>query len=438
MKRRASLKEIGRLESQTRLGKMLVSHYVDAHEIRRTRSQPIAWASLGAPHEILWNMGFTVLFPEAYAATCGAKHAATHHCEITEGKGYENHLCTYARNSIGSVIADLEVHRDMRLCGYKRDGVKEFLDGLERRMPFQPLARPDLLLTASNSCIVVQKWWEHLSQYLRVPLIAIDTPYVANGVDTGEILAYVKQQCLDLISFLENMTGVKFDYDRLAEIVKRGETCGQLYHEALQLNKADPPPMSWFDLMAHNFVNLALRYTEEAAEHYHLLVTEVKDRVANGVVAFPGARYRVYWDGIPYWFALRSLSEILRGLGLCPITSNYDEIFLFPYLDSSRPLDSIVENTALLFLNRSIEYKAERVKQLCTDFNLDGGIFAYAMTCKPFSIVQKYIADVVERGLGLPCVTIDGDLVDHRFYEEEATKLRLQAFAETIEGREKT
>ena len=432
------MKEAGRLESQSRLGKMIVNHYKGAHEARRSGSQPIAWASLGVPHEILWNMDFIVLFPEAYAATCGARHAATRHCEVTESKGYETHLCTYARNSIGSLLADLEVHEDMTLSTYERDGVKLFLEGLEERMPFQPLARPDFLVTASNSCIVVQKWWEHLSHYLKIPLVSIDTPYIAPGTDKEAILAYVKQQCLELISFLENMTGKKFDYDRFTEIVRRGEMCMHGYHEAMQLNKADPPPMSWFDLMAHNFAILALRHTEEAIEHYRLLVAEVKDRITHGVAAFPGIKHRIYWDGIPYWFALRSLSEMMKSLGLCPITSNYDEVFLFPYLDGNRPLDSVVENTALLYLNRSIEYKKERVKKLFIDFNLDGGIFAYAMTCKPFSIVQKYISDYIQKDLGLPCVTIDGDLVDHRFYDEGTTEKRLQAFAETLETGKKT
>lgn len=398
-----------RLESQKRLGKLILEHYSGAHEVKRSKSQPIAWASTGAPNEILWAMDFYVQYPEAYAATCGARHAAHAHCEITEAHGYERHLCTYCRNSLGSSIADIE-----------------------GKVTFEPLARPDFLLVSNSSCILITKWWEHLSHYYQIPLINIDCPLIVPEMNEGEIVAHVKRQCLDLISFLESFTGKKFDYDRLQEIVANGKRSADNYREMLNANKHDPVPATFFDLMGHNFPNLVLRYKPEVGEHYRLMKEELDQRISDGIVPMPDIKHRVYWDGIPYWFAIRDLSEKLQGLGMCLVTSAYFELFAFDRLDPSRPLDSVAENTALFYLNRSVSYKSETTEKIFKDYKIDAGIFAYALSCKPFSISMHYIADHVQTKLGKPITIIEGDLVDETFYDEERNNMKLQALAETL------
>ena len=175
-----------RLAGQKRLAKLIMEHYSGAEEVKRTRSQPVVWAGAGAPNEILWAMGFYVQFPEANAATCGAKHLAHANCELTESRGYEHHLCTYCRNSIGAALADIE----------------------GQDVP-EKLARPDLLVSANNSCILATKWWEHLSHYWNIPLISFDCPILTPDANPKEILEHVKRQCADFIKYLEDFTGKK-------------------------------------------------------------------------------------------------------------------------------------------------------------------------------------------------------------------------------------
>ena len=404
-------KQVGkRLEAQRRLGKLISEHYSGAYEAKKTKAQPIAWVSSGAPNEILWAMDFYVQFPEAYAATCGARHAAHAHCKITEARGYEHHLCTYCRNSIGSTLADIE--------------------GKE---PFEPLARPDFLLVANNSCILITKWWEHLSHYWKIPMINIDSPLIVPGMDERQIVDHVKRQCLDLIAFLEDFTGKKFDYDRLKDIVANGKESADGYREVLNTNKHDPVPATYFDIMSQNFPNLVLRYRPEAAEHYRLMKAELDQRIDDGVVPMSDMKYRLYWDGIPYWFAIRHLSEKLQSLGMCLIAGAYSEVFTFDRLDPSRPLESVAENTSLFYLNRTARYKAELTEKMFKEFSLDAGIFAYALSCKPFSITMHYIADYIQKNLEVPVTIIEGDLVDETFFDKEKNNIRLEALAEALE-----
>jgi len=409
-----TLKVNHRLEAQKRLGKLIQEHYSYAREVEKKKDQFIAWTTSGAPNEILWTMDFFVQFPEAYAATCGARHAAHAHCVITEAHGYERHLCTYCRNSLGSTLAEIE--------------------GKEA---FDPLARPDFLLVANNSCILITKWWEHLSHYWKIPMINIDSPLIVPGMDQKEIVDHVKRQCMDLINFLEGFTGKKFDYDRLKEIVANGKRSAEGYREVLNANRHDPVPATFFDLIGHNFPNLVLRFKPEAEEHYKMMKAELDQRISDGIVPMPNMKYRLYWDGVPYWFAIRNLSEKLQNLGMCLVTSTYFEVFAFERIDPSRPLDSVAENTAMFYLNRSVNYKAEVTEKIFKDFHLDAGVFAYALSCKPFSISMHYIADTIQKKLSAPVTIIEGDLVDETFYDEERNNMKLQALAETLAAKKR-
>jgi benzoyl-CoA reductase/2-hydroxyglutaryl-CoA dehydratase subunit BcrC/BadD/HgdB len=403
-----------RLEGQKRLGGLITDHYNSAREIELTREKPIAWASTLAPSEILWAMDFCVQYPEAYAATSGARHVAHGHCEITEQRGYERHLCTYCRNSIGATIGQLE-----------------------GREVFEPLARPDFLLVTNNTCILITKWWEHLSHYWKVPLINIDCPVLLPGMDEKEAVQHVKRQLVDLIKFLEEFTGKKLDYDKLQEIVAHAKNSSDNYREMLNKNKSVPAPATYFDIMGHNFPNLVLRYKPEAAEHYRLLNHELDQRIAEGVVPFANPKYRIYWDGLPYWFAIRQLSEKLKSLGMCLITSTYFEIFAFDKLDPDRALDSLAETVATAYFSRSVDYKAKFTEQVFKDYQLDAGVFAYAMSCKPGSITMRYVSDYVQNKLGVPMTMIEGDLVDETFYNAERNNMKLETLAEMLESMKK-
>jgi len=412
MKENTEFKIGKRLESQKRLGNLIMEHYRDAHEVKKSKKHPIAWVSSASPNELLWTMDIYVMFPEAYAATCGARHAAHGHCEVSENNNYEHHLCTYCRNSTGSSIASIQ--------------------GGE---VFDPLPSPDFLLCASNSCLLITKWFEHLSHYWKVPLINIDSPLIDPAMDEKEIVEHVKRQCIDLIDFLEEFTGKKFDYDRLQEVVANGQKSAEGYGQILDVNTHDPIPVTYFDIMAHNFPNLVLRYKPEAAEHFKLMKEELDQRIADKIVPMENMKYRIYWDGVPYWFAMRSLSEKLKELGMGLVTSAYSEVFRFNRLDSNRPLDSVAENIALLYLNRTAGYKAEYTKKLFEKYNMDAGIFAYAMTCKPFSITMYYIADYLQKELGINITEISGDLVDETFFDQETTNTKLEALAEVLDSR---
>ena len=420
MEQKEKGKKIARLESQTRLGEIINGFYQGAKEAKQN-GQPIAWISTGMPLELLTAMGYYCVFPEAHSATCGGKKVASYHCEVSAGKGYEQHLCTYARNDLGYLLS-----------------------GKDHKSPVGGMPHPDLLVTCNNSCNTIQKWWEHTSRYLGVPMIMIDVPFTSRGADHQELLKYVERQLLALVSYMEEKRGKKFDWDYLGELVKKSaETCN-LYQKFISLNKAVPAPVSVFDQWAHNFPSMSMRFTDKARNHFELLIQETEARIASGVSAFPEEKYRVYFDGACPWYGLKSLSMKMSELGIVPVSSFYGETFLFSAVADSvvrgeKPLTTMVKIAAdWSLLNGWQGFKIRLARRKIKEFSLDGVIIGVALSCKPTSAHMPYEQDFLVREWGIPVVRIEGDLCDHKFYSEEETYMRLETFAETLEARKRT
>jgi hypothetical protein len=83
------------------------------------------------------------------------------------------------------------------------------------------LPRPDFLLCCNNICGTVVKWYEELARFFDVPMVLMDTPFI-HGDKPEHATEYVRQQCLELVKFLERQTGKEFTLDRFASCAAFG------------------------------------------------------------------------------------------------------------------------------------------------------------------------------------------------------------------------
>ncbi len=400
-----------RFQASLKLGQMINDFYAGAHQAK-AEGKPVAWVSTFSPAEILKAMDIVCVYPEAHAATCGGRDVAKYHCELTEACSFSPHLCTYARSDIGSALA-----------------------GEETKSPVGGLPQPNLLVVVNSSCEVVTYWWEYLSNYFKVPLFVIDTPFVHDH--NLEAVSYVKKQLLELIAFLENILSSKFDYDKFGEVVKRSEKCTRLYREILDLSKNIPAPATLFDMFAHNFVVLCLRGTEGAIQHYEGLRTEVEERVRQKIGALAEEKYRLYWDNIAMWFRFGWLARKFNEAGAALVTSTYSRMFGYEQLDAKKPLDSIAEYCYYPLTNRNPEYKVDNILRMVEEYSLDGLIFHFTRSCKAFTLHQMVVKDAVIRQTALPVVILEGDMVDSRLFVEGQANTIIDALMESVASRER-
>ena len=111
--------------------------------------------------------------------------------EHAEGIGYSDDICSYARVNMGYVDIQHAEAQDIPL--------------------------PDLIFSSTNICNTVLKWYENIAKKLHIPLILFDMPFNHTYEVADNATAYIRGQLENAIRQLEEFTGRKMDYDKLAQ-----------------------------------------------------------------------------------------------------------------------------------------------------------------------------------------------------------------------------
>jgi benzoyl-CoA reductase/2-hydroxyglutaryl-CoA dehydratase subunit BcrC/BadD/HgdB len=392
-----------KLKTSAELQRLMEWHYASARYLRLGR--PLAWLTSGAPVEVLRAMDVAVLYPENYTALCGARRQGAVLCQVAEARGYSQDLCAYARTDLGSMF-DAE------------------------RAPMRGLPSPDLLIACNNICGTVIKWYEAVARYYNAPLFVLDTPFLHDQVDET-CLSFVAAQMEDMVRWIERVTGHRLDMQRLRETVRLANETTALWGEIRAQCKARPSPLNAPDLFINMAPIVVLRGMGSALHFYRHLLSEVKQRVKEGVGAIPQERHRLLWDNIAIWHHLYRFYNYFADYGACFVVDTYTGGWSH-CLPEGDLLGGIAEAYATVFLNQSLQYRSEMIVGLMAEYGVDGFVMHSNRSCKPYSLGQYAIRREVMSRTGLPGLVIEADMCDERSYAEEPIRTRIQAFMEAL------
>jgi benzoyl-CoA reductase/2-hydroxyglutaryl-CoA dehydratase subunit BcrC/BadD/HgdB len=164
-------------------------------------------------------------------------------------------------------------------------------------------------------------------------------------------------------------------------------------------------------------------------------LSELKKRVQKGVGAVENEKHRLYWEGMPIWGKLRALSEQFASLQANVVASTYCNSWIFDQLDPDSPFESMALAYTELFIVRDEKYKERYIKNCFDLYQFGGIVFHDAKTCPNNSNNRYGMPERLQGQLGIPTLTINGDLNDLRCYSEEQTKTNIEAFVEQLEDR---
>ncbi len=245
-------------------------------------------------------------------------------------------------------------------------------------------------------------------------------------------VAGIAGQIEALVEPLEEISGEKFDVDRLREAVRLSRRCSDLWKEVLETAVAKPSPLTFFDSTIHMAPAVVMRGTQVAIDYYRELLPELKARIAEGVAAVKGERYRLYWEGMPIWGRLRDLATLFLELRACVVASTYANSWIFTDLDPDDPFRSMARAYTELFIVRSDPHKEKYIQGMVELFGVDGIVFHDAKTC-PYNTNSRHgMAQRLHERIGVPSITIAGDLNDLRCYSDEQAKTQIEAFIEQL------
>ncbi len=402
------------IQATKTMRKIMADHFFELDRAAKDGRPKIAWCTSVGPAELLRGMGFLVYFPENHGAMLGATRMAASCIPRANSVGYSPDICSYLTSDIGAYL--------MRTTP------------LQKAYQIEAVPRPDVLVFNTNQCRDVKDWFAWYAREFKVPLIGVHS-YHNIGEITDFELRDIAKQIEGLIPTLEEVSGEKFDVDRFRDAVRLSRETSQLWRACLEAAAAIPSPWSFFDATIHMGPAVVARGTQEAVDYYRILLAELQQRIQNQVAAVEGERHRLYWEGMPIWGKLRSLSELFASLKTSVVASTYCNSWIFDQLDPAEPFESMARAYTELFIVRDEAYK-ERYIENCHDlFRFDGIIFHDAKTC-PNNTNNRYgMPARLAKKLGIPAITINGDLSDLRCYSEEQARTQIEAFIEQLEGR---
>jgi benzoyl-CoA reductase/2-hydroxyglutaryl-CoA dehydratase subunit BcrC/BadD/HgdB len=198
-----------------------------------------------------------------------------------------------------------------------------------------------------------------------------------------------------------------------------------------------PAPLSAFDAFFHLALIVTLRGTQTAVDYYRGLLKEMEARVAAGIGAVSDERYRLLWDNLPVWYRTRWLSDKFAAHGACLVADTYTSAWCsnMKYLKEDNFLDSMAEGYTRVYLNIGVDQMAENILLMIAKYDVDGLVMHSNRSCKPYSLGQYDIQQIIQRKSGIATMMIEADMVDERNFAESQIETRIDAFMEVLKNR---
>ncbi len=401
---------------------MMAAHYDRLADAPETGAKVCSTFVPGNLNELVMCFDLINNLPEVNAIQSGLRRKSGAYVLEAEKQGHSDDVCTYVKSDIGMMA-------------------KGNIGPNGRKMP-----DPDVLLLSYTGCFTFLKWFELLREQYKCPTIMLHTPYQGDGKITPNMVQYMVRQLKEsVIPKLEEVSGVKFDIDRLREYLKKSAEAEDDLVAVLKSARHKPSPIDAYfgGIYYIGPIFGAFRGTDDAIQYYQFLRSEVEERIAKGEgpVTPEGPmqdqRYRLVVEGPPNYTSFRQFWKMFYDEGAVVVASSYSKVggtydFGFRH-DPDRPLETLAEYCLGVYTNRSLPMRVDMLCDYIEEYEADGLLINSIKSCNSFSAGQLLIMREVERRTGKPAAFIETDLVDPRYFSPANVKNRLESYFQMVE-----
>ena len=373
--------------------------------------RPYVYTDAYAPHEILEAFDLPHVINEWWSGIVAARRQSAYYFDTLESQGYHSGLERYTALGLATVLDD---------------GAAE--------APWGGLPKPAFICASAMSARGdALARWEILSRAWDVPLFVAEVP--ASGLPLPprwwEIARHGWEQMYptwqldrmtetywDLIRKCEEVTGTRFDIDKLREVMDRANLQQTYFEEIRDTIINGKSPVSMSEQLGNVMTIQWRRGSEWATNAARQLRDEIVERAANGQFSCPDETYRLTWFGAGLWQNTAFYRAFEESHATIFARSMYMSIAIDGYprygRDPVRALASRYCGIGLGSLDWEIhDTKRHRADGVVTVGNNIGGRARAAFA----------EAD-------LPLLILDVDLVDGRTWDEERVMGQMKAFIE--------
>jgi benzoyl-CoA reductase subunit B len=399
--------------------------YAELDEASRS-GEPTAYVFvMGSVAEILRVFDFHLSFPEINSLQAAIRKQALDYLTPAEDRGYSTDVCAYVKADVG-----------MQLRGGEH--------------PNGRIPKPSLVI-ATNMCNTYVKWVEIWQRMHGCPVFVLDIPGMRGlrwkaGRRNQSFAAdarYVELQLGELITLSEEVTGKRFDIDRLREALEAVNRTAADWSAVLDLNRSIPAPFNAMgDGLTYMGMLSAYRGTETGAGYMSRLRQEMEHKVAHRLGTIAEERFRLHGVGPACYSYFRRFLELFQDWGAVFVNSEYlayagGGLEQGIHYDLRRPLRSLAENLVLT-AQRSMSnmfFSQDQIADTVRRWRADGVVYHSVKSCRTVSTGMADSREYVTRTRGIPSLFVESDLVDPRLWSEAQFKNRIDAYFEALASR---
>ena len=383
--------------------------------------KPTAWATSGSPVEMLYAMDVQPMLPENSATISAAQKYAQNFIEIAEQHGYSYDLCSYFKTNVGAVESNAEMIKG---------GIR----------------KPTFMLSTDVICDTHVNWFQVQAERLNVPHFTLDIPHVVSNTNNRQynyFKTYIAEQLYDMLDFIQEITGHEYSEEKTFEVTKNSWDLSMIWQDIYNLRKVVPCPISTRDTFGGLFPLFCMPGLKAPIKLYKKMYKEAKERVDNGIGALENEKYRLLFEGIPFWFQLKYFSK-LEKYGAIIVYEPYTYAFskyMNPKVTKEYVFDKPVEAMAELMLSfwyiYDLETRIKKFAETVKEWKIDGVIMHENLSCRPNSCgmydLKKHLMDDYD----IPSLIISADQNDARKFNEIQITNQIESFIEILEKRKK-
>jgi len=380
---------------------------------------------MGSLAELLRCFDLPLVFPEINSLQTAVRHVAHEYLNQAEDYGYSPDICGYVKADVAAQL---------------RSGA----------LPMGRVPRPSIAVY-TNACNTYIKWAEIWERMYGCPIVTIDVPGSrAAGCHPGpgdpdfeNDRRYVASQIRDLIPLLEQISGVRFDIDRLRENVGQANRLADGWRRVLELNRSRPAP---FNALSDGTIFLgvanAYRGSEIGARYFDDLVEEMAHKAALGIGSIGVEDYRLVFVGVPCYPLFRRFTEMFGEKGGNFVHSTYlwfasggaNTGFQCPLDD---PIEGLAEGLLVSVRDAmdSMFFHTGPLVTMVKEFGADGVVYHPIKSCRTVSTGLADSRRALMQAADVPSLFIESDMMDRRVVSEAQLKNRIDAFFEGLATR---
>ncbi|MFH1117421.1 MAG: 2-hydroxyacyl-CoA dehydratase family protein [Pseudomonadota bacterium] len=276
---------------------------------------------------------------------------------------------------------------------------------------------------------------ETIKEQTGEDVFLIDIPHLHGERE----IMHVARQLKDQITFLEEKTGKRLNWDRLKEICEESNRMIEQALEWLDLRKTVPCPQMSKMLSTMYILLQDGSGTKGATWVASEYAADAKERVLAGKSAAPGGeRVRAIWFGSPTWFNIGLYDWMENDLGMVVPVDMFSYVVPEMYVDTSTPetiLHDLARKQIFMPMGRHFtglpDYFIDDLVRAAREYKADCALIAGHISCKHAWGIAGLLKEAL-READIPVLIFEFDLFDPRVTSVETLKQEFRRFAEDI------